>query len=265
MTKKENSNTTVIKLGGSLLDDAKLRANALKAIAAAWNDSHNLVVVHGGGKNVDAMLKKVGLPKQVVGGLRVTDDATAPIVISVLAGLVNKQLVAELHRNGVASTGICGADGETVIAEFHPPVEGVDLGWVGSVTEVNPELLKTILAVGFLPLVSSIAMHANGALLNVNADAVASAIAAALDADRLIFMTDVEGVKDENGEVIETLDVDSVRALLQSPAVTGGMKPKLAAVLEALEGGVSEVVIAGPDRHATVLQDGKGGTHLVAA
>jgi acetylglutamate kinase len=263
--KQQQTNTTVVKLGGSLLDDATLRGNALAAIAAAWNENHNLVVVHGGGKHVDAMMRKVGLPKQTVGGLRVTDDATLPMVVSVLAGIVNKQLVSELHRLGVSATGISGADGESVMAELHPNVEGTDLGWVGQVTEVNPELIRTLVAVGFLPLVGSIAMHSNGALLNVNADAVAAAVAKALGASRLVFMTDVEGVKDEEGRVIEQLGLDSTARMLFSPAVTGGMRPKLESVLSALQGGVQEVVIAGPDRHATVLVDGKGGTHLVAA
>lgn len=262
---KFRSDLTVVKLGGSLLEDKQLRRKALAAVADAFNTSQNLVVVHGGGKNVDAMLTRLGIPKQTTGGLRVTDDATIPAVVSVLAGLVNKQLVGELHGYGVAATGISGCDGETVIAQLHPPVDGVDLGWVGKVTQVNPELVKTIAAVGFLPLVASIAMHPSGALLNVNADSVAAALAAALGASKLVFMTDVEGVKDASGTVVEKLDVENVQQMLNSPVVTGGMKPKLQSVLDALEGGVSEVVIAGPKRHATVLVDGKGGTHLVAA
>jgi acetylglutamate kinase len=257
--------TTVVKLGGSLLDDPTLRANALSAIAEAWHARHNLLVVHGGGKHVDAMMRRLEIPKQTAGGLRVTDDATIPVVVSVLAGVVNKQLVAELHKYGVAGSGISGADGETVMAQFHPPVDGIDLGWVGKVTEVNPELIRTISAVGFLPIIASIALHESGALLNVNADSVAAAIAAAVGADRLVFMTDVEGVKNARGRVLKQIDAGSVNELLASPAVTGGMRPKLESVLAALEGGVREVVIAGPTRHATVLVDGKGGTHLVAA
>jgi acetylglutamate kinase len=129
----------------------------------------------------------------------------------------------------------------------------------------DPTLLSAVLAAGFLPLVASVALGREGTLLNVNADSAASALAAALGARKLVFLTDVEGVKDENGNVIERLDAREARALLASPAVTGGMKPKLRSAVEALEAGVSEVIIAGPSMHRSALLEGKGGTHLVTA
>lgn len=259
------NNVTVVKLGGSLLDDPVTRHHALEAIASSWSESQLLVVVHGGGKHVDRMLAQLGIPKQTVDGLRVTDDATLEVVVSALAGVVNKTLVSELHQRGVATVGLTGADGETVIAKRHAPIGGADLGHVGVVADVHPDLVTNVLAIGMLPLVGSVAIGRDGSLLNVNADSFAAAIAVALHAARLVFMTDVEGVHDEKGQVIGQLDFGAVEELLASPFVTGGMKPKLRAVLTALAGGVGEIAIAGPSRHASVLFDGKGGTNLVAA
>lgn len=256
---------TVVKLGGSLLDDPVTRSRALESIAASWSDSNPLVVVHGGGKHVDRMLAKLGIQKQTIEGLRVTDDATLEVVVSALAGVVNKTLVAEFQQLGVSSVGLTGADGETVIANRHAPIGGTDLGHVGVVADVHPELVRTLTAIGLLPLVGSVAIGRDGSLLNVNADSFASSLAVALGASRLVFMTDVEGVEDATGQVIGQLDFGAVEQLLASPFVTGGMKPKLRAVLTALAGGVAEIAIAGPSRHASVLFDGKGGTNLVAA
>ena len=256
---------TVVKLGGSILEDDGLRGAALEAIAVRFTAGDRLVVVHGGGKRIDAMLARLGIPKRVEGGLRVTDAPTLDVVVSVLAGLVNKTLVAELRGRGVVAAGLSGADGETLWAEFHPAVDGIDVGYVGRVVFSRRELVDAVLESGMLPLVASVAVGREGMLLNVNADAAAAAIASGLRASRLVFLTDVEGVLDGFGDVLTRLDATTARALLASPAVSGGMKPKLAACMQALTAGVGEVVIAGPSRHATVLADGVGGTHLVAA
>lgn len=256
---------SVVKLGGSLLESATLRSGALEAIAAAATAGERIVVVHGGGKEIDRNLAALGIPKRTQGGLRVTDGQTLDVVVAVLSGTVNKSIVGQLEERGVRSAGFCGADGETLWAEYHAPVDGVDLGYVGRVTRCRTTLVSAVLAAGFLPVVASVAVGREGVLLNVNADGAASALASALKASRLVFLTDVEGVRDGSGNVIERLTTASARALLASPAVSGGMRPKLQACLEALAAGVGEVVIAGPSRHATVLSDGKGGTHLVAA
>lgn len=255
----------VVKMGGSLLENRELRKAALEAVATAWTSGRRSIVVHGGGKRIDAMLAALDIPKKVQGGLRVTDAETLDVVVSILSGLVNKTLVAELRARGIRVSGLSGADGDTLWAEFHEAVEGVDLGFVGRVVRCDPTLLSAVLAAGFLPLVASVALGREGTLLNVNADSAASALAAALGAKKLVFLTDVEGVKDADGNVIERLDARAARALLASPAVTGGMKPKLRAAVEALEAGVSEVLIAGPSMHRAALLEGKGGTHLVAA
>jgi len=257
--------STVVKLGGSILEDQKLRLVALEAVAARFTAGEEIVVVHGGGKRIDAQLSALGLPRRIHAGLRVTDAQTLDVVVAVLGGLVNKTLVAELRARGVKAAGFSGADGETLFAEYHPRLQGVDLGLVGSVAWADPTLVRAVMSVGMLPLVASVAIGREGTLLNVNADAAAAAMAVALKAHRLVFLTDVEGVMDASGSLVPRIEAQTARELLESGAVTGGMRPKLLACLEALKAGVNEVLIAGPSRHATALVDGRGGTSLVAA
>ncbi|MBI3450615.1 MAG: acetylglutamate kinase [Acidobacteria bacterium] len=255
----------VVKLGGRILEEEKPREAALDAIAARFRAGDRFVVVHGGGRQVDAALERAGIPKRTHEGLRITDAATLDVVVSVLAGLVNKRLVSDLIARGIDATGIAGCDGGTLVAEPHPRVHGVDLGRVGRVVACRPALLLAILGAGSLPVVASIAATAGGELLNVNADAAASALAPAIGARRLLFLTDVEGVFDADGKVVRRIDADGLGRLLASDAVRGGMRPKLTASLEAIARGVSEVVIAGPRRHAAALATGKGGTRVGAA
>ena len=242
----------VIKLGGSLLDDAQRRAAALKEIAAAWHAGEQIVLVHGGGKHIDANLQKLGIAKKTYAGLRVTDDATLDVVISVLAGTVNKWLVAELTALDVKAAGISGSDASTLVAERHDPIDGVDLGHVGKVTGSDPTLIRVILGQRILPVVSSVAEGPDGTLLNVNADTAACAIAAGMRARSLQFITDVAGLLDANGMVVKRLTADDAYAFLESDVVSGGMKPKLQAALNALAAGVRTIHIG-------------GGTNLVAA
>ncbi len=243
----------VIKLGGSLLDDAARRAQVLRGIAQAWKRGEQLVLIHGGGKHIDRHLAKVGIEKRSHGGLRITDDATLEIVIAVLGGVVNKMLVAELSKMGVKAAGISGADGGTLLADRHPHIGGIDLGNVGRVRRSDPTLIQAMLSAGFLPIVSSVASGARGALLNVNADSAAAAIAAGLNASSLLFLTDVAGLLDGKGAVVPSLDADDARAMLATDIVSGGMRPKLEAALQALASGVASIRI------------GEGGTSLVAA
>jgi len=243
----------VMKLGGSLLDDAARRAEILQAIAAQWNRGEQIVLVHGGGKHVDAHLAKLGIAKKTHAGLRITDDETLPVVVAILGGLVNKSLVAELAGIGVRAAGISGADASTLVAEPHPPIGGVELGHVGRVVGSNRALIRSMLTAGIMPVVSSVAEGPNGTLLNVNADTAASAIAIALGAEALVFITDVAGVMDAKGEVFPKLHASDAHALLDTDVISGGMRPKLQAALHALGSGVRRIEI------------GQGGTHLVAA
>lgn len=245
----------VIKLGGSLLDDPIRRAAALAGIATAWKNGQPIVVVHGGGKHVDAALAKLGIAKKTHAGLRVTDAATLEVVVSVLAGTVNKSLVAELSAIGVRAAGISGADAATLVAEPHPAIDGVELGHVGRVSSSDPALIHSMLAGGILPVVSSVAIGHSGSLLNVNADSAACAIAAALGASSLQFITDVAGLLDRDGNLVPSLTAESLEDFLASDVVSGGMRPKLQAALGALTAGVATIAIGTE----------KGGTRLVAA
>lgn len=253
----------VIKLGGSLLEDSSRRAAALEEIAARWNRGERIVLVHGGGKHIDAALAQAGIPKRTHAGLRITDDATLKIVVSVLAGQVNKMLVSELTALGMRVAGISGCDGATLVAMQHPPIDGVELGHVGLVTHSDRAVIQALLDCGTMPVVSSLAMGENGALYNVNADAAAAAIAVAHGANELSFLTDVAGLFDSNGIVVPRLNANGVAEMLASPAVTGGMKPKLQASLDALRKGVTQITIGAPPTANRQLT--AGGTTLVAA
>lgn len=253
----------VVKLGGSLLDDAVRRAAALQKIAERWNSGEQIVLVHGGGKHIDAALASAGIPKKTYAGLRITDDATLKIVVSVLAGHVNKMLVSELTKLGIRAAGISGCDGGTLVAEQHPPIDGVELGHVGKVTHASRGLVGAVLTSGVMPVISSVAAGVDGELFNVNADTAAAAIATALGASELRFLTDVEGLLDANGTVVPMLDTAGLEEMLASPVVSGGMKPKLQAALTALKQGVTQITIAGPATDQAELTT--GGTTLVAA
>lgn len=255
---------TVVKLGGSLLEEKHLREKALGAIAARWTAGKKIVVVHGGGKRIDASLQALKIPKKTYRGLRITDPETLDVVVSVLSGVVNKSLIAELRSLGILAAGLSGADGDTLWAEFHPRIDGVDFGFVGRVTYSNPTLLSAVLGAGLLPVVASVALGREGTLLNVNADSAAAALASALRAETLVFLTDVAGLLDAGEKLIPRLDPAAAWSLIRSGTVGGGMRPKLLACLDAVHAGVERVVIAGPGSHSSALADGTGGTCLAA-
>lgn len=250
------TNISVIKLGGSLLDDGKRRREILTDIADRWNRGESMVLVHGGGKHIDAALARLGIPKRTHAGLRITDAQTLEVVVGVLAGTVNKGLVSELSSLGVRAAGISGLDAATVVAEFHPPIGGVDLGHVGRVVSANRALLRAMLNYGTLPVVSSIAQGPAGVPLNVNADSFAAAIAVAVEASSLTFFTDVPGFLNEAGSVVPTLHATDVEKLIAGGSVTGGMRPKLEAALNALRSGVGAIAIG---------DTANKGTNLIAA
>ena len=244
----------VIKLGGSLLDDRDRRLRVLERVVGRWNAGQRIILVHGGGLHIDAALTKAGIARRTHAGLRITDAATLDIVVSVLCGTVNKMLVAELTTLGVSAAGLSGVDGGTLCADLHPPVDGIDLGHVGRVTESSPRLIRFVISAGTMPVVASVAMGPGGSMLNVNADSAAAAIASAAGASSLQFLTDVPGVYDQEGEVFPTLESTTARRMLDSTFVTGGMRPKLMAALSALDLGVPSITIGE-----------EGGTAVVAA
>ena len=251
------SHTLVIKFGGELLEDAARLETVVGAIATIAAQGLPLAIVHGGGKEIDAGLKVAGIEKQQVDGLRITDDATLDVVVSVLAGTVNTRFVAALTTAGVRAVGLTGADagcGRSDAAPPHQAVDGrvVDLGRVGIPTDAaDVSVIDALTTAGFVPVIACIGLGADGRLFNVNADTFAGHLAARLQARRLVISGTTSGVLDDAGATIPTVDVDDVERLIGSGTATAGMIAKLRACTDALASGVGDVLIVdGRDRAA---------------
>jgi acetylglutamate kinase len=229
----------VIKLGGTLLDQPKT-LKALAAQIAALPAGTVPVIVHGGGKQMTKFLEERGVESRFVGGLRVTTPEVLDAVLKIFAGSVNKQLVSALVAEGAAAVGLSGIDGR--LAEARQM--NAELGAVGRITRVNADLLELLCDAGYLPVVACVAGDGDGRAFNVNADQMASAIAVAFQADRLVFLTDVEGVRGAGGAILSHLTPEDAKKLIQAGIATGGMQAKLEAACEAVDQGVQEVVIA---------------------
>jgi len=247
----------LIKLGGTLLDEAASRDALAAQIAAAGAAGHQIVVVHGGGKQMTRYLADRGIESRFVNGLRVTTPETVDAVLKVFAGSVNHELVASLNRAGALAVGLSGIDSLLAEAEQMDPA----LGAVGRVTRSNPALLHLLTANGYLPVVACVAGDREGRIFNVNADQMAVACAAAFGADQLVFLTDVEGVLDGAKHVRRILTASESAQLIADGVATGGMQAKLNAALAALDGGVASVRIA-PGAAARVLDRLLGGEEL---
>jgi len=251
----------VLKFGGELLEDSSRMDAVVSAIAEVSSAGMPLVIVHGGGKEIDAALKTAGIEKRQIEGLRITDPRTLDVVVSVLAGIVNTRLVGALSGAGVAAVGLTGADGRIGLSDIAPPhrtVDGqaVELGRVGLPSRVSDtKLLRTLVNDGFVPVVASIGVTSDGQLLNVNADTMAGHLAAALRARRLVIAGSTPGVLDEDGKTVALLDPAAIERLVTGGTATAGMIAKLRACEEALAGGVDDVVIV----------DGKRGDALRAS
>jgi acetylglutamate kinase len=231
----------VVKLGGATLEDAALLQRAALAIKQLAQD-HHVAVVHGGGAALTRMLAQMGKQSQFVDGLRVTDAETRDFAVMVLAGHMNKKLVAALGSVGQSAVGMCGGDAQTFRAR-KKTANGHDLGFVGEISSVDPRWIETIWQQGCVPVISSVAPGSDGQYYNVNADQMASACAVACHANALIFLTDVPGVKDADGLVIRWLDLGLAAELAQKSVIAGGMLPKLQACKDALLHGVNRVRI----------------------
>jgi acetylglutamate kinase len=247
----------VIKFGGELIEDRAHLAAVVGGLSAIAGGGAPAVIVHGGGKEIDAALKVAGLEKRQVEGLRITDAATLDVVVSVLAGAVNTRFVAALNTAGVKAVGLTGADAGCGLAEAAPPhqtVDGrlVDLGCVGIPDQgADMQLLRTLTAAGFVPVVACIGMGRDGRLFNVNADTFAGHLAARLGARRLVIAGTTPGVLDAGGATLPLLGADAIARLVADGTATAGMIAKLRACEHALASGVDDVVIVdGRDRTA---------------
>ena len=250
----------LLKLGGTLLDEENTRADLARQIAGA---AAQLVVVHGGGKQMTRFLTERGIESKFINGLRVTTPEVVDAVLKVFAGSVNHQLVAALVAAGADAVGLSGIDAGLAEADQLDP----ELGAVGRVVRSNPRILEVLTASGFLPVVACLAGDAKGNIYNVNADQMAVACASAFKAERLLFLTDVDGVRGENGSILSTLTVAQGRDLVTRGIATGGMEAKLNAAASALENGVGEVIIASgaaPKILARLLSGAALGTKLTA-
>lgn len=250
---KMSGKSFVIKYGGSAMEDPELCRQVVADIEMLKLMGVRIVLVHGGGKAINAMLKRLDVPVKFKDGLRVTDDETMEAVQEVLVGHVNQQLVWALNEYGHNAVGISGADGKTLKAEPVDP----DLGRVGRIREVDTNLINTILDDGYIPVVATVGCGPDG-FYNINADVAADKIAEAMGADKLIYLTDVDGLfrdfSDEDSLVAQLTRTET-HELLESGTLDGGMIPKIRSVAEALDAGVSEVVILnGTYPHSLLLE-----------
>jgi acetylglutamate kinase len=244
--------TVVVKYGGHAMGDLKLGQAFARDIALLKQSKVNPIVVHGGGPQIASMLKNLGIESKFEGGLRVTDARTMEIVEMVLAGSINKEIVALINAEGEWAIGLCGKDGNMVFAKkahktIKDPTSNIekvlDLGFVGEPVEVDRTLLDLLARSEMIPVIAPVAPGRDGNTYNINADTFAGAIAGSLGAKRLLFLTDVPGVLDRDGKLIPELSVSEAKQLIADGTISGGMIPKVETCLEALDNGVEGVVI----------------------
>jgi acetylglutamate kinase len=254
----------VVKYGGHAMGDPELGRAFARDITLLETSGVRPVVVHGGGPQIGEMLDRLGIKSEFKAGLRVTDKKTIEVVEMVLAGSINKEIVLAINAEGGKAVGLCGKDGNMVVAErvtrtIKDPDSNiekvVDLGFVGEPKTVNRAVIDMVLKAELIPVIAPVAPGADGETYNVNADTFAGAIAGALNAERLLFLTDVPGVLDKTGRLLKELTVAQVRELIADGTITGGMIPKVETCIEALDRGVAGVVILnGKTPHAVLLE-----------
>lgn len=255
--------TIVIKYGGHAMADEKLRKSFALDVILLKYIGINTVVVHGGGPQINETLKRYGIVSEFVKGMRVTDKETMGVVEMVLTGQVNREVVGYINQNGGRAAGLSGKDGDLLICEKllqevkseDGSTETVDIGFVGDVVEVNPAILQALEKGGFIPVIAPVGVGRAGESYNINADVVAGKVAAALNAEKLILLTDVSGVKNKEGELLSSIPLAEVPALIDNGTVTGGMIPKVTCCTDALAAGVKKAhIVDGRIEHAILLE-----------
>jgi len=278
---KFNSQTIVIKYGGHAMVDSKLKEGFALDIVLMKYVGLNPIVVHGGGPQIEKVLSEMSIQSNFVNGHRVTDEKTMDVVEMVLSGKVNKEIVATLNQHGGQAIGLSGKDGHLIIArklrlkpnsnetmdKSDRPVEIIDIGLVGEVVAVNSQIIKSLIANQFIPVIAPIGVGKVNETYNINADLVAGHIASSLEARKLILLTDVEGVLDGDGNLISSLTAGDAKKMIARGIIKEGMIPKLQCCLDALKGGVKKVhIIDGRKEHALLLEiftDEGVGTEIV--
>ncbi|HLS68557.1 MAG TPA: acetylglutamate kinase [Kiloniellales bacterium] len=256
--------TVVLKYGGHAMGDDKLAELFARDIVLMKQVGINPLVVHGGGPQIGGMLKRLQVESNFIDGLRVTDRNTVDVVEMVLAGSINKSIVNTINRAGGTAIGISGKDGNLIQARKlrrrkRDPVSNVeqilDLGFVGEPDYINPQILTSLEQAGMIPVIAPLGVGAEGETYNINADTVAGAVAAAVGAVRLLLLTDVKGVLDREGELLENLSIEDVRTLTEEGTISGGMIPKVETCVQAVEQGVdAAVILDGRVPHAVLLE-----------
>ena len=256
--------TIVVKYGGHAMVDEQLKEDFARDITLLKFIGLNPVVVHGGGPQINKVLEQMGISSTFVKGMRLTDEPTMDVVEMVLGGKVNKSIVAQINHQGGRAVGLSGKDGGLIQAkkltivfreDENKPPEIIDPGLVGDVTTINPEIIHTLTSHGFIPIIAPVGAGPAGETFNINADLVASKVAAALSAGRLIFITDVDGLLDVSGKLVPSVDRVQAGQMIEDKSISGGMIPKIECALEALEQGIEKVqMINGKRRHALLLE-----------
>lgn len=255
--------TFVIKYGGHAMSDDKLKESFALDVILLKSLGINAVIVHGGGPQINDTLKRYGIVSEFVKGMRVTDSETMTVVEMVLVGQVNKEVVGYLNQHGGRAVGLSGKDGTLLLSKKllqevrtdDGTLEQVDIGYVGDVVKVNTDLIKTLESGNYIPVIAPVGVGAEGESYNINADLVAGRVAAALNAEKLILLTDINGVKDKNGNLLESISVSDLHRLIEEDAITGGMIPKVVCCADALREGVKKAhIIDGRMEHAVLLE-----------
>jgi acetylglutamate kinase len=255
--------TFVIKYGGHAMADERLKESFALDVILLKSLGINTVIVHGGGPQINETLKRYGIVSQFVRGMRVTDSDTMSVVEMVLVGQVNKEVVGYLNQHGGKAVGLCGKDGTLLLAkkllqeirQDNGTVEQLDIGFVGDVVRVNTDLLKALKDSGYLPVIAPVGVGHEGECYNINADLVAGRVAAALNAEKLILLTDTPGVLDKHKQLLPSIAVAEMHRLINEEAITGGMIPKVECCADALRDGVKKAhIIDGRVEHAVLLE-----------
>jgi acetylglutamate kinase len=246
-----DSKIIVVKFGGNAMSGG-VAEDFAQDIVLMKQTGMEPIVVHGGGPQIGAMLKRLAIPSNFIDGLRVTDQAAMEVVEMVLTGAINKQIVSGINAAGGHAVGLSGKEGNLVIArkleriKIDPVTQeskSIDLGFVGEPERVNPEVLRTFIKSNLIPVIAPVGAGRHGETFNINADTVAGSVAGAMQAERLVLLTDVEGVLDQEGKLIPRLSVREARALIADGTISGGMIPKIETAIDAVEGGVNAAVI----------------------
>jgi len=251
--------TIVIKYGGNAMTDENLKKNFAHDVVLLKQVGINPVIVHGGGPQIGAVLEQIGKESEFIEGMRVTDTETMDVVEMVLGGLVNKQIVNNINQAGGRAVGLTGKDGNLITAEKlelrNTASETIDLGQVGTVKTINPSIVELLDSEKFIPVIAPVGVGENGESYNINADVVAGEIAAILNAERLLLLTNTSGVLDKQGSLLTGLDKSDVKKLTDDGTIQGGMLPKIQCALDAVDAGTeSACIIDGRVSHAVLLE-----------